>query len=88
MSDSVKEGSFPSNVLYESPADGLVLRVDRSSIVVLAAVEWVLVERITFKVRRIGLNKGKQAPTTPKHNCAWAQVVDPMSLYVTSPLGK
>lgn len=80
ISDSVKDGSFPSNFLYESSADAWVLRVD--CVVVLVDDERPLVEMTSCSVRKSGFNKGKLAPTIPRHNCAWHQMVGPMSLTV------
>lgn len=78
MSDSVKDGSFPSDVLYELSADALVLRVD--CIVFLADDERALVEMGSCSVRKSGFKRGKLAPTIPRHNCAWHQMVGPISL--------
>lgn len=68
MSDSVKEGSFPCNILYESTAVDLELRADRPFDVVIAVDEEDLMWKASCRVRKSDIRKGKEAPTIPRHD--------------------
>lgn len=82
MFDSVIIGSFPFDVLYLAAAALRLLRVDRECDVVIAAGEGALMEKVSRKFRRSDFIKGREAPTIPRHDCAWLQVLAPRSLSI------
>lgn len=73
--------SFPSKVLDESP-DTFALRVDWTCAVVVAADDGGWAKMTSCNIRTRGFKQTKQAATTPRHICAWVQMLAPGSLSV------
>lgn len=73
--------SFPSKVLHES-ADTFALRVDRKCGVVVAADDGGWGKITSCSIRTRGFKQTKQAATTPRHICAWVQMLAPGSLSI------
>lgn len=82
ISDLFEAVSFPSHVLDESAADNLAFWVDLMCGVGVASDDGGLVKMMLWTIPTRGFKQTKQAATTPRHVCAWLQMLAPGSLSV------